>query len=127
MKDLPCTSHVLVDMDCNVLGTGGGRRCDYVFVGGTAERAWVAPIELKSGDFRGEDAAAQLQAGAGAAAGWLPAGAAFDFVPVLAHKKGIHKKQHDRLRRARITLRDQVRQPLLIHCGAPLHQVLAES
>ena len=112
-------------MDCDVLHTGGGRRCDYVFVGETAARAWVAPIELKSGNFRGQEVAAQLQAGAGAAAGWLPAGAAFDFVPVLAHK-GTHK-QHDRLRRARITLRGQVRQPLLIQCGAPLHQVLAKS
>ena len=126
MKDLPCTSHVLVNMDCKVLHTAGGRRCDYVFVGETAARAWVAPIELKSGDFRGQEVAAQLQAGAAAADRWLPASAALDFVPVLAHN-GIHREQRRRLRRAPIKLRDQVRQPLLIRCGAPLSKVLAGS
>ena len=124
MERLPCTSHVLIDMDCDVFDAVCGRRCDYVFAGEGTGGAWIAPIELKSGAFRGDDAAEQLQAGADAAGGWLPADAAFTFVPLLAHK-GIHKVQHERLRRARIRLRDQVRQPLLVQCGTPLRKALA--
>ena len=124
MAQLPSTSHVLVDMDCDALEVAGGRRCDCVFVGDSAEQAWVAPIELKSGALRGQEVAAQLQAGADAAGAWLPAGAAFTLAPVLAHN-GIHRTQRDRLRRARIRLHGRNAQPVLIHCGAPLRDALA--
>ena len=124
MERVPCTSHVLVDLDCDALDTGGGKRCDYVFVGEGAKGTWVVPIELKSGSFSGENAAGQLQAGADSAGGWLPAGAAFTLAPVLAHN-GVNKKQLERLRRARVSLRGRTAQPLLMHCGAKLRDALS--
>ena len=126
MERLPCTSRILIDMDCDAFDVGRGMRCDYVFVGEGTGGAWVVPLELKSGAFRGENAAQQLQAGADAADAWLPSGAAFTLVPVLAHR-GIHRKQHERLRGAKITLRGQVRQPLLVRCGTRLRDALAQA
>ena len=100
-----------------------GKRCDYLFVGEEAETAWVVPIELKSGGFKATAAAEQLRGGAALAASWLPDGA-FNFVPVLAHGRGIHRRELNKLRSERIELRGQARNIMLIHCRQPLRDAL---
>ena len=115
--------HVTVDMDCSDLSLTG-KRCDLLFVGEDSDDAWVAPIELKSGAFSASGVAAQLQSGADLAHRWLAANAAFRFVPVVAHGKGIPKQKIKALREAAVTLRKQRRRPVLIRCGTPLRQAL---
>lgn len=80
--------------------------------------------ELKSGGFKVQQVVEQLDGGAAVAHGWIPNGCAFDFVPVLVHGKGVHRRDIDRLRAARITLRNQTRQVELIRCHQPLANAL---
>ena len=100
------------------------KRCDFVFIGESKDNAWVVPIELKSGNFRPDSVAVQLQGGADMVVNWLPKGAEFTFVPVVAHGKGIRKEKLKALRRAVVTLRDQRRLPTLIRCHSQLKEVL---
>ncbi len=120
--------HVTVDLDCDALGIAADRkRCDYLFFGEGQNVAWVSPIELKGGAFRGGSAAAQLQGGADIADAWIPPGLRFRFVPVLASGQGVHRERLTALRRTPITLRGQSRRPVLIRCGAPLTDVLQQA
>ena len=100
------------------------KRCDFVFIGEDEDNAWVVPIELKSGNFRPDSVAAQLLGGADLVVKWLPKGAEFTFVPVVAHGKGIRKEKLKALRRAFVTLRGQRRLPTLIRCHSQLKEVL---
>ena len=96
-----------------------GKRCDYLFLAQEQTTTWVAPIELKRGEFSLGSVAEQLQAGADMADGWLPPMQRFRFVPVVAY--GSNQKQHRRsLQKATVTFRKQHRQPLLIKCGDAL-------
>ena len=120
--------HVVVDLDCDALGIPAEcKRCDYLFFGENENVAWVIPIELKRGDFRGGSAAAQLQGGADIADAWIPAKLRFRFVPILASGQGVHRERLKALRRAPISLRGQSRRPVLIRCGAPLTDVLEQA
>ena len=119
--------HVVVDLDCEPLGLLEQKRCDLLFVGEDDDEAWVAPIELKSGRFTGYRVVKQLQGGANAADGWLPAGSTFRFVPVLAHGKEVHRRDLKALRSKKITLRDHTRQTVLMRCGEPLRKVLEQA
>lgn len=122
------TNRVIVDLDCDQLGIRDDRkRCDYVFFGEGEGTSWVAPIELKSGAFRGSDAAEQLQGGADAADRWLPQRCSFQFVPVLAHGKRVPKQGLKALRAHKIRLRDHRRQAVLIRCGETLRKALSLS
>ena len=90
---------VLVDLDCDMLQIPPDqKRCDYVFVGEKNTKAWVALVELKSGKVRASDVVAQLQGGAKTAEAWLPNSGSFQFVPVLAHGKGISPIERETLR-----------------------------
>lgn len=54
--------HLVVDLDCRELRLRAEhKRCDFVFIGESKDNAWVVPIELKSGNFRPDSVAAQLQ------------------------------------------------------------------
>ena len=117
-------SYVIVDFDCDALSIPSGSRCDYLFVGEYNDSAWVAPIELKGGNFRGGLVAEQLQGGADVADKWLPRGSPFRFVPVLAHGKGVHRTDLKILRNTKIKLRNHTRQTALIHCSEPLRKAL---
>jgi hypothetical protein len=119
--------HVVVDLDCEPLGLLEQKRCDLLFVGEDDDEAWVAPIELKSGRFTGYQVVKQLQGGAEAADGWLPAGSTFRFVPVLAHGREVHRRDLKALRSKKITLRDHTRQTVLMRCGEPLRKVLEQA
>ena len=119
--------HVAVDLDCDALGIPADRkRCDYLF-GEADDAAFVVPIELKRGVFRGASASEQLQGGADIADTWIPAGLRFRFVPILASGQGVHRKRLTALRRTPITLRGQSRRPVLIRCGSPLMNALEEA
>ena len=119
--------HVAVDLDCNTLGIPVDRkRCDYLFFGKEQNVAWVSPVELKGGAFRGGSAAAQLQRGADIADAWIPDGLRFRLVPVLAsgQRQRVHKERLRALRSTPITLRGQSRRPVLIRCGSRLMEAL---
>lgn len=119
--------HVAVDLDCDALGIPADRkRCDYLFFGKGQNVAWVSPIELKGGAFRGGSASAQLQGGADIADAWIPPGLQFDFVPVLASGR-VHRERLRALRRAPVMLRGQSRRPVLIRCGSALMDVLTQA
>ncbi len=124
MQGVP-VEHVAVDLDCDTLDIPADRkRCDYLFFGKGQNVAWVSPIELKGGSFRGGSAAAQLQGGADIADAWIPDSLRFRFVPVLASGQGVHRARLTALRRATVTLRGQSRRPLLIRCGSRLMEAL---
>ena len=117
---------VIVDLDCDTLRIPrNGKHCDYLFVGEESEIAWVAPIELKGGNLGAQDALDQLQGGVRAADTWLPQRSSFQFVPVLAHGKRIHKQDLRTLNSRKLTLRGQKRQTVLIRCGDPLKVALS--
>ena len=122
MKGAP-PLRVMIDMDCKELGVQGSR-CDYLFVGEHQNRAWVVPIELKSGKVRASEVRDQLQGGAQFAQTILATGDHFNFGPVLAHGKSIHRLELNKLRQARISLGSKIQQPKLIKCGEPVAKVL---
>lgn len=116
---------VLVDLDCPELHIPHGRkRCDYVFVGEKNTKAWVAPIELKSGRFDAAEVVAQLQGGAETVDAWLPDDSAFQFVPVLAHGGAIHRRQLNEFRSHKVRLRNQKQQVAVVRCSGTLKDAL---
>lgn len=126
MTGVPAT-HVTVDLDCAELRLpADAKRCDFLFVGESNDGAWVAPIELKSGNFSAGSVARQLQGGTDLADRWLPAKAAFTFVPVLAAGRGIRKEQRRAWARAFVRLRGQTRLPTRVPCGSRLRDVLVK-
>lgn len=121
---------VLVDLDCPDLHIPHGRkRCDYVFVGekntkAKNTKAWVVPIELKSGRFDAAEVIAQLQGGAETVEAWLPDDGAFQFVPVLAHGRDLRIKQRNELRSHTVHLCGQTRRVALVRCDGRLKDAL---
>ena len=123
MKGVP-NAYVVVDFDCKALSAAAGKRCDYLFLAQQGTTTWVAPIELKGGAFSPGSVAEQLQGGADMAGGWLPTMPRFQFVPVVAHGRGIPRARIKSLQKATVTFRKQARRPQLIKCGAPLAPLL---
>ena len=120
-------TRVVVDTDCNALDLGpASKRCDYLFVGEELNAAWVAAIEHKSGSFKAGRVVEPLQGGANVADKWLPAGSSFQFVPVLAHGKGVHRNDQRTLRSRKINLRGQEKQTVLIRCGQELKEAFRQ-
>ena len=127
MQGVP-VEHVAVDLDCDTLGIPADRkRCDYVFFGKEQNGAWVSPIELKGGTFRGGSVVAQLQGGADIADAWIPDGLRFRLVPVLASGQRVHRERLRALRGTPITLRGQSIRPVLIRCGSRLMEALEQA
>lgn len=118
------SDRIIVDMDCDALQfSQAQKRCDYLFVGEEHTATCVAPIELKSGRVDAGAVLEQLEGGAGMAETWLPQGASFRFVPILAHGKKIHPNDQKRLSRP-LTLRGQRRKVERIKCGEALVKAL---
>lgn len=119
---------VLVNVDCSALHIPKDQhRCDYILVAEVKQAPFVAPIELKGGHFRGDHVVLQLQAGASLANRWLPPGAAFRLVPILAHKReSIHPVDLRVLRERKIALHDNEMQAVLLKCGTSVHEALGE-
>ena len=116
---------VIVDMDCEELQIPVDRkRCDYLFFGEEDRAICVAPVELKSGRVDVSAALEQLERGAEFAHDLLPQGASLRFVPVLAHGKGIHRKDLKRLLDKAIVLRGKKGKVQRIKCGEPLIRAL---
>ena len=117
--------HVLIDMDCDALQIPDGqKKCDYLFVGEENNTTRVVPIELKGGGWKASEALEQIEEGVKMADRWLPQGASFQLVPVLAHGKGIHPHELKVLRSRKIQLRGQKKGAILIRCGDPLTKAL---
>lgn len=124
LKGVP-RSRLLVDMDCNALNIPSQqKRCDYLFVGEEGNTTCVAPIELKSGGLTATGVLDQLEGGTGLADKWLPQGIRFQFVPVLAHEKSIHREERRKLRKRKLRLRGDQKIAVLIRCGDPLTKAL---
>lgn len=119
-------NRTVVDMDCPAVPLPKGRqRCDYLFVGEEGDTTWVAPIELKSGDIGNVNhVLRQLEGGATTADVWLPQDGDFEFMPLLAHGKGIDKRRRERLRRLKVSLRGKRRSAEIMRCGSPLLPLL---
>ena len=112
---------LIVDMDCEALGLEDETRCDYLFVSEEGKTTWVIPIELKGGKVGSVTRVAnQLRGGAELAAQLLPLGLTLLFIPILAHKKPIHRQDLKQLRRENIHLRGRVRKIEIVRCGAKL-------
>lgn len=116
-------NRVLVDLD-RALEDTQGKRCDFLFAGEENSGHWIVLMELKSGKAKAREVAQQLQGGATAVSGWLPQDLPYRFLPVLAHGKGLHRTERNRLRGVRIRLNGQSTQPELIRCESRLLDVL---
>ena len=125
LNDAP-TQRLVVDLDCAALPIQEDRkRCDYLFIGEQYRAAWVVPIELKGGGFKVDDVAEQLQGGSNIADVWLPLGSSFKFVPVLAHRRSVHRHDQKKLRYKKINLRGQGKRIKLLGCGEKLTKALS--
>lgn len=127
LKDAPA-QRVIVDLDCATLRMPAIRkRCDYLFVGEVDDTAWVVPIELKGGGFKADEVVEQLQGGSHVADEQLPPKSSFEFVPVLAHGKRVHRKNFSDLRHRNITLRRKKSRIVTLRCGDKLVRALRKS
>ena len=120
-----CPDRLTITLDCQELSIRHKKRCDYLFIGQTDATSYVALIELKSGKVdSATDVAQQLQGGADlVAAKLLPSNASFQFRPVLAHGKGIHKYIRNQLRKEKVTLHGTTAPIELVRCGSKLIDV----
>ncbi len=114
-----------ITLDCQELGIRHKKRCDYLFIGQTGATTYVALIELKSGKVHSATGVAQqLQGGADlVAARLLPSNASFQFCPVLAHRKGIHRHILKKLRNKKVTLHETTAPIRLVQCDSKLINV----
>ena len=98
-------------------------RCDYLFFADdNSGTDWVAPLELKRGQFHTVEFRKQLQAGAHAAEQLVPPNASVRFRPIAVFGGGLHKAEQRRLKQPSNRVRFHGRcEPLrLIRCGAKL-------
>lgn len=118
---------VVIDMDCEELEIPDDQpRCDYLFIGEQNNTTWVAPIELKSGRVGNVTTVrSQLDGGAKAANEWLAQGISFQFIPILAHGKSIHRDDLKKLRSGKIQFHGKKRGISLIRCGDRLTKAFA--
>lgn len=120
------TEFVLVDMDCKDLGLPNKKRCDFLFLGKENTKIWVVPIELKSGTVKDvKYVRKQLQGGTDLADNILSWKLQFEFNPVLAHGRPIHRDQLKKLRSTFIYLRGEKRKVTTIACNSPLIKALS--
>ena len=119
------TNRIIIDMDCEALEMTNETRCDYLFVSEGDDMTWVVPIELKGGGAGSIIRVAnQLRGGAQLAAELLPESLAIQLIPVLAHKKAIHRVDLKKLRKEKIKLRHYVGMIKVVKCGTPLVRAL---
>ena len=105
-------------------------RCDYLYFAESQtehESDWIMPLELKSDRLDADEVVNQLQAGARAAEGLVPADVQVRFLPVAA-AGGTPKGERNRLKSKDRKVRfhgcsEFVR---VISCGAPLTKALGQ-
>ena len=126
LRDAP-TPRVVIDLDRPGSPLGGqNTRCDYLFIAEPAgDAGWLVPLELKRGGFRATEVVNQLQAGADAADGLLPQGAAVRFRPIVA-SGATHKAQRDKLKTRRVRYRGTVEAVRHMECGGRLMDRLSK-
>ena len=104
-------------------------RCDFLFVGGEdGDRgAWVAPIELTTGNKRASEFVTQLRAGAVIADRLLPQGVQTRFSPVAVHD-GLRPVESRNLKKPsnRVNFRGKSVAIQLVRCGSRLADALQE-
>ena len=114
-------------MDCKALKISNQqKRCDYLYVSENYTTQ-VVSIELKSGRVSSaNNAVDQLQSGADKADNWLPVKLLqpVQFIAILAHGKGMHRKIRTNLRSLKVRFRGKSIQVTLLNCGDPLRKVL---
>ncbi len=112
-------NRILADADRAFPAHGwDGKRCDYVlFLFGTTDMLWVAPLELKSGRVDVSDAVKQLQRGADFANCFAPTECKATCRPVLFHGRRIHPKDRKVLNRAKIRFRQSELAIKTARCG----------
>ncbi len=126
LKGMPsCPDRLTITLDCQELGIKHKKRCDYLFIGQTDATTYVALIELKGGGVgSATEVAQQLQGGADhLATKLLPSNTSFQFRPVLAHGKGIHRHILNDLRKKKVTLHETTAPIKLVRCGSKLIDV----
>ena len=118
---------VVIDMDCEELEIPDDQpRCDYLFIGEQNNTTWVVPIELKSGRVGSVTTVkSQLDGGAKAANEWLSQDISFQFIPILAHGRSIHRDDLKKLRSRKIQFRGKKRGISLLSCDDRLTKAFA--
>ena len=98
---------VIVDFDKPGSPLGpSDQRCDYLFVAdGTDPDGWVAPLELKRGQFHTGEFVRQLQAGAAAAEKLVPRSAKVGFRPIAVVGGGMTKEEWNKSRQRKYAVR----------------------
>lgn len=120
---------VLIDLDHPQAPVGqNDKRCDYIFIGGSG-KAWVAPMELKSGKPNASEIVPQLRAGADIAAKIIPENAEVQFLPIAVFggsMTGIETRRFAARANA-VRFRNQPPVKIELHrCGRPLANALRD-
>ena len=119
------SSRLIIDLDCHELGITNETRCDYLVVFEEDSTTYVVPIELKGGGIGNvSHVIEQLECGTELAARCLSQGDVSRFIPVLVHKKGIHKHDLNSLRKKKITLHNHKEMIRTVKCGKKLADVI---
>ena len=122
------SSHLIIDLDCDELGITDETRCDYVVVFEEDSTTCVVPIELKGGGVSSvTHVIEQLEGGTALVAGLLIQDGISRFVPVLAHKKQIHRRDLIRLRKKKIKLHNHKEMIRTVKCGNKLADVIKQT
>ena len=104
--------------------TGGGSRCDYLFVGYeklNSEKCYVAPIELKSGDLHSRTIIRQLQSGSHFLQEHMSAKEDVEFCPIAVVGRILpNEKERLRAENSRIKFHSQKQTVRVIRCGDKL-------
>lgn len=122
------SSHLIIDLDCHELGITNETRCDYVVVFEEDSTTCVVPIELKGGGVgKITHVIKQLEGGTALVAEFLSQDGVSRFVPVLAHRKEIHRQDRIRLRKMKIKLHNHKEMIRTVKCGNKFADVIKNS
>lgn len=118
-----------VDSDNPPPEVGSGKRCDFLFVGGSDEGTgpWIVPVELTAGRAKsGSDILDQLHGGLKVADARLPQSIKFRLCPVVAHGNGLGRIVTNYLRNSsnKANFRGQRELVVVLPCGSTLAAAL---
>lgn len=126
------TPNVLISMEHPASPVPFGQpHCDYLFVGGddyASGGPWVAPIELTTGKKKAGELLAQIRGVTQVANSLLPREVTYRFIPIGAHRGGLHRDDIADLRKPanRISFRGRLRNVQLVRCGDRLATALTD-
>lgn len=125
--------YVLLKVDSNnhpPPEVGSGKRCDFLFVGGSDEGKgpWIVPVELTTGRAKSvSDILAQLHGGLAVADARLPSGIKFQLCPVVAYGRGgLGSFTARNLRKSsnKVNFRNCRKPVVMVSCGSTLAAAL---